>query len=112
MDGLEFEVRRDGSVIDFYYSTQDSPCGVPPPGPVVTYRLGLLAEGNCTLRYIRVVNTEPFPQSMDGLDPTVVPFSVGGAVPQPIPALSAASVAVLALLVLFVALRSRLSARA
>jgi len=112
VDGIQFEVRRDGSIIDFYYSTQTQPCGVPPPGPTLTYRLGYLPEGDYTLRYVSIESTEPFPPSMDGLDPEVVAFSVGGPVAQPIPALSAASVAVLALLVLFVALGSRLSARA
>ncbi len=112
VDGIQFEVRRDGSIIDFYYSTQTQPCGVPPPGPTLTYRLGYLPEGDYTLRYVSIESTEPFPPSMDGLDPTIVPFSVGGAVPQPIPALSGVSVAVLAFLILFVALRLRLSASA
>ena len=99
VDGLEFEVRRDGSVIDFYYSTMDSPCGVPPPGPVVTYSLGFLAEGDYMLRHVRVFNTQPFPQSMDGLDPVVVPFSVGPVVAEPIPALGGWSYAILLLLI-------------
>lgn len=99
VDGLEFEVRRDGSVVDFYYSTMDSPCGVPPPGPVITYSLGQLPQGDYTLRHVRIVDTESFPPTMEGLDPVLVPFSVGPPDVEPIPAMSAWGVSALILLV-------------
>lgn len=98
VDGIQSEVRRDGSVIDFYYSVDDGPCGVPPPGPTLTYTLGLLPEGQYTLRYAPIVRTVPFPPSMNGLDPEEVQFSVGEPVFVPIPVLSGWALAALGLL--------------
>lgn len=112
IDGEVIDFRTEGTSFDLYYSLEASPCGVPPPDIAVPFDVGFLPPGDYAVRIALISRLESFPDSMDGLDPIVVPFTVGGPVARPIPTLGGVSSAVLALMILFVALRSRLSARA
>lgn len=98
VDGRSTEIRRDGDIIDFYYAINFVICSPPPPGPIINFDLGYLPQGVYTLRVVYVDRSESFPPNMDGLDPIIVPFSVGGPVFEPIPTLRPWALAALVLL--------------
>lgn len=62
--------------------------------------MGILPEGDYTLRGAGISALESFPADMTGLDPVVFEFTVGEASAQAVPALSTPAVVILALLML------------
>ncbi|MDA3934920.1 MAG: hypothetical protein PF630_11440 [Gammaproteobacteria bacterium] len=101
IDGLYFELRVHDFEIDLFYSVNFGvPCGVPPDGPSLAFNMGILPQGDYTLRSAGISDQESFPADMTGLDPVVFEFTVGEPIPQPVPALNMPAALIMVLIMM------------
>lgn len=101
IDGLSYELRVNDFEIDFFFAVRFGvPCGVPPEGPSLAFNMGVLPQGDYTLRAAGTSDLESFPADMTGLEPILFEFTVGKPTAQAIPALSTPAIVILALLMM------------
>lgn len=101
IDGLPYELRVNDFDIDFFYSVSfGDVCPLPPEGPSLTFSMGILPEGEYTLRAAGISDQESFPADMTGLDPVVFEFTVGEPIPQPVPALNMPAALIMVLIMI------------
>lgn len=99
-DGLLSNVIINGNQVDLYLSVFYPPCGVPPPGPIVTYSIGAFAEGDYHLSVYLVPSADSFPTDPAGLTVTFEQdFSVGP-LPAPVPIMNPAGLLLMILMLL------------